>query len=110
MRKLATGIPFKKREHIKLLTKNLGQNRAMIAGNPIAILECKIDPAIKEQRVELNTVRLELKRISHYELEFTDIYGTIFEIIKTTVPYRAWKEFNPDKEKTFIGPFSEDDL
>jgi hypothetical protein len=99
-----------KREHVKkLLIRSLGQDRALNVGDSISLFECSIDPAIKDQRIELNTYRSELKRILHYELEFADIYGTI-ETKLMRVPQRAFKEYDPNNEKLFRGPFSEDDL
>jgi hypothetical protein len=94
----------KKQEHVPINIHVLPLNSALLPGKTVKLLFCKIDPTKIEQRIEMNAIREDLRKIFAFRVIYTDIYGSTPVISQLAVTSETWSHIDPDEEKLFCNP------
>jgi hypothetical protein len=95
------GFP-KRQPHVVTVLHTLPLNSALTQGCKQNLLYCKIDPAVQEQRIELNSIREDLRNIVAFRVIYTDIYESTIWESNSQVSNQSFAHINPDDERYFI--------
>jgi hypothetical protein len=92
----------KRQPHVVTVLHTLPFNSALSQGCKQNLLYCKINPSSQEQRIELNSIREELRKIIAFRVIYTDIYESIIWDSYSKVSIESFAHISPENERYFI--------